>query len=107
MKHGHLAPAVLPLTTFLGGPTAGGSWGEGETAPRSVSREWFERLCPERERLVLNGTEEAIRMGFVQGVTTTDIVMEKWAERLRTIEHRCVQISGWYVKGSSLSHYHR
>jgi hypothetical protein len=96
MKHGHLAPAKLPLTTYLSGPTVGGSWGPGETAPRSVNLEFFNRVCPEKERLIVNGTEERIRMG-INEETTTDLIMGRWAERLKGIEERCVQINGWCV----------
>ncbi|KDQ16769.1 hypothetical protein BOTBODRAFT_30673 [Botryobasidium botryosum FD-172 SS1] len=93
-ENGRPRATVIPLTAFISGPTAGGPWAPGDPAPRAISAEWWETVCPYEKRLVLNSTLENASMGLAPDVDG-DILIAHWAEKLRNLDHECVALDGW------------
>ncbi|KDQ16717.1 hypothetical protein BOTBODRAFT_106532 [Botryobasidium botryosum FD-172 SS1] len=91
--NGRPRASVMPLTAFISGPTAGGSWAPNDPAPRSISAEWWETVCSYEKRLLLNTTRENESMGLAPNVTGS-ILIAHWAERLKNLDHGCVAIAG-------------
>ena len=50
-------PPKTPLPALNSGPTAGDPWPANVTAPRSISDEWFEVVCPPERRRIINTRE--------------------------------------------------
>src|SRR5277367_2767587 len=46
-----------PLNALISGPIAGGPWDDGDPAPRSVSEDYFELVCPPEDRDIINTRE--------------------------------------------------
>ncbi|KDQ16770.1 hypothetical protein BOTBODRAFT_186403 [Botryobasidium botryosum FD-172 SS1] len=91
---GKLRASVIPLTAFISGPTAGGPWAPGDSAPRSISAEWWNVVCPSEKRLKLNTTVESEKMGLPR-LADGEMLIARWAETLKNIDHGCVVIDGY------------
>ena len=50
-------PPISPLPALISGPTAGDPWPANDPAPRSISDEWFEVVCPPERRKIINTRE--------------------------------------------------
>ena len=50
-------PPRTPLPALISGPTVGDPWPENNPAPRSISEEWFEVVCPREKRKIINTRE--------------------------------------------------
>ena len=50
-------PPITPLPALISGPTAGDPWPANDPAPRSISDEWFEVVCPPERRKIINTRE--------------------------------------------------
>ncbi|KAF8895225.1 hypothetical protein BD779DRAFT_1498249 [Infundibulicybe gibba] len=70
-------PPRTPLNALIAGPTAGGPWDEGDNAPRSVSEKWFDVVCPESERRIINTRDVKPAVWNSPG----DEVFAHWAKR--------------------------
>ncbi|KAJ7773242.1 hypothetical protein B0H16DRAFT_1672856 [Mycena metata] len=79
---------VTPLNALLSGPSVGGSWDEGDDAPRSVSQEWWEVVCPESERRIVVSDEMKPYIGAAEG----DKIFEFWQKFLLDAPERCIEI---------------
>jgi hypothetical protein len=77
-----------PLTALVGGPLVGGPWEEGDTTPRSVSQEYWERICPVGERDIIHTGDIKPSLEEADGLT----VFWRWAEVIRNISGRCVEV---------------
>lgn len=64
--------------------------GDNSNVPRAVSREYFNRVCPESERTVLNTQD--IQKTLDSEATVSQIV-DRWAAELKSIDSRCVELS--------------
>ncbi|KAF9506719.1 hypothetical protein BS47DRAFT_1367182 [Hydnum rufescens UP504] len=85
-------PARVPLTAYINSPTTGSPWPPGDPAPRSVSVEWWDRVCPESERLHINTAVVNAQIGVDFDKDEGIDIVEKWAKYIRSIEHRCINI---------------
>ncbi|KAJ7104183.1 hypothetical protein B0H15DRAFT_13023 [Mycena belliarum] len=77
-----------PLNAFISGPSAGGLWGEGDNAPRSVSEAWYEVVCPESERRIINTTDVKPQIGAAEG----DKIFATWQKLLSEAPERCIDV---------------
>ena len=50
-------PPISPLPSLISGPTVGDPWPANDPAPRSISGEWFEVVCPPERRKIINTRE--------------------------------------------------
>ncbi|KAJ7096994.1 hypothetical protein C8R43DRAFT_1092389 [Mycena crocata] len=87
--NGKPIPARIPLSAIISGPIIGGSMRDKEV-PRAVSREYFFKVCPESERVVLD--TRTIQDTLDPDATVTQIV-EKWAAELDSIASHCVELA--------------
>ncbi|KAJ3552772.1 hypothetical protein NP233_g12796 [Leucocoprinus birnbaumii] len=72
------------------GPTAGGPWGEGDKAPRSVSEEYFNRVCPKSKRRIINTRD--IRPDAEANLDSGKVVFDRWVDLLLNAPERCIEI---------------
>ncbi|KAJ7035026.1 hypothetical protein C8F04DRAFT_955540, partial [Mycena alexandri] len=79
---------LIPLNALFSGPTAGGPWEEGDDAPRSVSAEWWEVVCPESERRKVNTNEIKPHINTAEG----DKIFEYWQKFLMDAPERCIEV---------------
>ncbi|KAK7039096.1 hypothetical protein VNI00_010269 [Paramarasmius palmivorus] len=75
-----------PLNAIIAGPTAGGVWGTGDPAPRSVSASWFDIVCPERR--IINTREIKPNISSAPG----NEVFDAWKNVLLKAPERCIEI---------------
>jgi len=77
-----------PLNAIIAGPVAGGLWGPGDPAPRSISERWFDVVCPKSERLVLNTKDIKPAVQWENG----DVIFDHWKRILREAPERCIEV---------------
>jgi len=104
-----LRPKRIPLNAFISGPTAGGpmplipspppphpdspsSSSAGSSiqmrpiAPRAISAEWWETVCPKRKRRIVSSKDAPVG---VEG----NVLIEWWVNRLKEVEgDGCVEV---------------
>ncbi|KAF8185974.1 hypothetical protein BJ912DRAFT_1022865 [Pholiota molesta] len=86
-KHHDWRPRT-PLNALIGGPSAGGPWGKGDSAPRSVSERWFDIVCPESERRVIYSEDVKPAIKWEAG----DVIFRHWQKLLSEAPERCIEI---------------
>ncbi|KAL5526206.1 hypothetical protein ACEPAG_7545 [Sanghuangporus baumii] len=90
-----LRPARIPLNAFISGPSAGGHM----RAPRSVSAEYWEKVCPPSKRVLISSSEAP---SLVEG----DKLLDWWVAKLADTSANCVEVGnnppvfGWFLFGS-------
>ncbi|KAI3614845.1 hypothetical protein WG66_003282 [Moniliophthora roreri] len=77
-----------PLNAIISGPTAGGLWDAGDDAPRSVTEAWFDVVCPQGERRIINTREVKPDIMEAPGL----VVFETWRKLLHDAPERCIEI---------------
>ena len=82
--------ASFYFATISSGPIAGGTFPVGHSAPRAVSFEYFQKVCPKKKIKVLY--VEEINRGL-EGAEVIDI-MNKYVEILKNMDEGCVQLEG-------------
>lgn len=81
-----LRPKRIPLNAFISGPTAGGPMPSSHSnAPRAISAEWWESVCPPRKRHVVSSKDAP---SDVEG----DVLIDWWVRRLERVKEGCVEI---------------
>jgi len=81
-------PPRTPLNAFISGPSAGGPWDEGDTAPRAVSEEYFNIVCPRQERKIINTRDVKPALREADG----KVIFERWRTLLAETKERCVEV---------------
>lgn len=87
-----LRPTRIPLSAFLAGPIVGGGGAslgssDGRQERLAVSAEFWETVCPIKERAVVSVGEAP--SGDVDG----EVLMQWWVEKLKNFEgRRCVEV---------------
>jgi hypothetical protein len=77
-----------PLTALIAGPAAGGPWDPHDPAPRSISADWFDIVCPVHERRIIHTRDVKPALADASG----DTLFSHWATLLREAPERCIQI---------------
>ncbi|KAG8855398.1 hypothetical protein FRB96_007055 [Tulasnella sp. 330] len=85
--------ARIPLTVFVSGPTAGGAFAAGDTSPRAVNVNWWEKVCPPNRRKKINVGKEHAKWGLKPDIDGKEL-LDRWTKRLAAIEDGCVEIVG-------------
>ncbi|KAG7097686.1 hypothetical protein E1B28_005011 [Marasmius oreades] len=104
-----LRPTTVPLNAIISGASSGGviSSDGGTNSFRSVSLEFFDSVCPEKDRVVLDSAEAPLEDQVSDGVQ----IVDWWLERLRRVEDEpCVvihstqknQVFDWIYFGTKL-----
>ncbi|KAH8119774.1 hypothetical protein DFH11DRAFT_1685277 [Phellopilus nigrolimitatus] len=88
--NGHLIPSRIPLAALVQGPIAGGPFPAEHPAPRSVSVEWFRKVCPENKRTRISIKE------MNEGLENATVleVMEKYVQKLASMTEGCLELYG-------------
>ncbi|KAJ3575870.1 hypothetical protein NP233_g814 [Leucocoprinus birnbaumii] len=81
-------PPRTPLNALISGPTAGGPWGADDNAPRSVSEEYFDIVCPKQERRIINTRDIKPGIRWESGQT----IFSTWQKLLFEAPERCIEI---------------
>ncbi|KAJ7479327.1 hypothetical protein B0H11DRAFT_1725609 [Mycena galericulata] len=80
--------ARTPLNALISGPAAGGPFEEDDQAPRAVSTEWFDVVCPQSERRYINTRDVKPALAHAPGID----VLTHWQTLLRYAPERCIEI---------------
>ncbi|KAG1743088.1 hypothetical protein EDB19DRAFT_1700006 [Suillus lakei] len=88
--NGHLIPSRIPLTALLGGVMVGGALPPGDTTPRAVSKDFFNKVCPHPTIIHVTDVNDD-RMRFDESVPAS-YIFEKWVEKINSIEDPCVEV---------------
>lgn len=64
---------------------AGGPFAPGDNTPRSVTKEWFDIVCPNPKRL----DREAVRAGLPENYSAKT-VMDAWIKYMEETPENCV-----------------
>ena len=78
-----------PLSALIAGPTVGGAWEAGDDAPRSVSVDYYEQVCPPAERYYI--TRETALDGL-GAKPEGDQVFDRLVSLVRDAPSRCVEV---------------
>jgi len=73
---------------LLAGPTAGGPWSINDNAPRSISKRWFDAVCPPEDTkvIVASDAKDPIRGSDAKKT------LEYWVKLLNDTAERCVDV---------------
>ncbi|KAJ7235236.1 hypothetical protein C8J57DRAFT_1089076 [Mycena rebaudengoi] len=89
----------IPMNAMISGPTGGGPYfvdspEDGPSnPPRAISREWWERVCPEPRIFHLELHATNAELGIV-GETDAAERMMRWGAKLRSVDAECVSVDG-------------
>jgi hypothetical protein len=97
-RYNRMIASRIPLSAFITGPTVGGPWPPGDPAPRTVTDEYWDQVCPKDARRELYTETEEPKIGIQRGVTEGIEILEKWAKHLRDMPERCVYLSWWSAR---------
>ena len=77
-----------PLNALLAGPSVGGFWDPGDNAPRSISEDWYNTVCPESERRIIFTGDVKPAIYWEPG----DVIFKHWEKLLSEAPERCIEI---------------
>ncbi|KAJ7461220.1 hypothetical protein FB451DRAFT_490693 [Mycena latifolia] len=77
-----------PLNAIVSGPVAGGPFEPDDPAPRAVSEDWFDVVCPRRERRYINTRDVKPAVATAEGIN----VLRHWQALLQSAPERCIEI---------------
>ncbi|PPQ68117.1 hypothetical protein CVT26_005738 [Gymnopilus dilepis] len=77
-----------PLNALISGPSAGGPWEDGDTAPRAISEAWFDVVCPKYERKIIHTREIKPQLSSADG----EVIFMTWKKLLSDTPERCVEV---------------
>jgi hypothetical protein len=81
-------PPHTPLGALIAGPTVGEPWGEGDDSPRSVSEEYYERVCPKHKRRYFKTGDIKPILAWKEGIE----IFDYWVKALREAQESCVEV---------------
>ncbi|KZP13237.1 hypothetical protein FIBSPDRAFT_960782 [Athelia psychrophila] len=93
--NGKPIPARIPFSTMLAGPLMGAPFPPGSPIPRSVSREYYEKVCAEEKRVVIRTETVVSEWERFDKVVGAKVLFDKWVQRLEredTRDARCVEV---------------
>ena len=81
-------PPRTPLNALISGPTAGGSWGPTDTAPRAISHVWYDTVCPESKRRIIATPDVKPAVANAEGTE----VFAAWEKVLKDATESCIEV---------------
>jgi hypothetical protein len=79
---------TTPVNALLAGPPAGSSWDSDDNAPRSISEDWFNIVCPTSERRIIYTGDVKPAVYWEQG----DVIFKHWEKLLTDAPERCIEV---------------
>ncbi|KAK7443273.1 hypothetical protein VKT23_015870 [Stygiomarasmius scandens] len=91
-----IIPSRIPVSAMLSGPIIGGSFPENDSfsVPRAVSHEYYQTVCPDSEKHVINTEEVKPKILNVSGWYDGDRLFNEWVTFMRgeeVREEKCVE----------------
>ncbi|KAJ7919867.1 hypothetical protein B0H13DRAFT_2230817 [Mycena leptocephala] len=87
-KHPH-----TPLNAIVSGPVAGGLFESDDPAPRAISQDWFDVVCPKNERHYIDINAPGVNPAVSQQASESGIeILTHWRTVLRDAPERCLEI---------------
>jgi len=85
----------IPMNALTSGPTGGGGLGPDAdpAAPRAVSFEWWDSVCPPEDVVEVELVETNRELNITEVSTGLERFV-RWAEKLRGMDEECVKIVG-------------
>ncbi|KAF9244158.1 hypothetical protein BU15DRAFT_86106 [Melanogaster broomeanus] len=87
--NGKLVPSRIPLSAIISGPIVGSSFDLGDPTPRAVSREYYEKVCPNSTLIDSWTINEHLRHD--PDVPASQI-FDLWVEKLDSMNDSCVEM---------------
>ncbi|KAJ7765678.1 hypothetical protein B0H16DRAFT_1661505 [Mycena metata] len=78
-----------PLNAIVSGPIAGGPFESDDPAPRAISEDWFDAVCPLWSRTYINVRD--VKPALVDAPGTE--VLATWQKLLRDSPARCIEVT--------------
>ena len=85
--HGRKHP-VTPANAMMSGPAVGGSWPAGDPAPRSISEDWFDIVCPKSKRKII--ISESIKGPIRE--ENAYVHFRAWEKVLKEAPENCIEV---------------
>jgi len=79
-------PSRIPLSAIIRGPTVGASMTSDSQTPLAVKKEYWDEICPNPKTI-----SNADIIASFDRPPTAKMLIERWAEVLRSTEDRCVE----------------
>ncbi|KAK2463845.1 hypothetical protein APHAL10511_004150 [Amanita phalloides] len=87
--NGHLIPSRIPLTALISGPMVGSKMGPNDAdVPRAVSLDYFNLVCPQEQRHIINGGE--VKQGLWN--PTAKQLLNALVEKVHATDARCIEL---------------
>ncbi|KAH7100491.1 hypothetical protein BKA62DRAFT_246405 [Auriculariales sp. MPI-PUGE-AT-0066] len=83
--------AAMPPQVFLAGPVVGGPFPSGDSSPRAVSMDTWEKECPPYKVHHVRSKTISTLLGLTDDSEGVEI-MDRWAHWLSHLDHTCVEI---------------
>jgi hypothetical protein len=77
-----------PLNALISGPLVGGNWDAGDPAPRSVTLDWWHKVCPESDIQTIFSDELKDPVRDRAG----DVIFRRMVDVIRDAPGRCVEV---------------
>ncbi|TEB34365.1 hypothetical protein FA13DRAFT_1753877 [Coprinellus micaceus] len=84
-------PSRTPLPALISGPTAGGPWEVGDSAPRAIHQKWWDVVCP-KDKIKVIWTHEVKKKYDIHWVKTAKQIFSVWNKILLEEEAQCVEV---------------
>ncbi|KAF9485826.1 hypothetical protein BDN70DRAFT_795096 [Pholiota conissans] len=81
-------PPRTPLSALISGPTVGGPWEPNDHAPRSISEEWYEVVCPPEKRRIISTRDVKPLVNNLPG----NELFAVWQKLLLEAPEKCIEI---------------
>ncbi|TEB34201.1 hypothetical protein FA13DRAFT_1707769 [Coprinellus micaceus] len=84
-------PSRTPLPALISGPTAGGPWEVGDSAPRAIHQKWWDVVCP-KDKIKVIWTHEVKRKYELHWVKSGKQIFDVWNKILLDDEAQCIEV---------------
>lgn len=81
-------PPRTPLSALIAGTVVGGPFGKGDRAPRSITLNWFDMICPHSERRIFRTGDIKPGLAWKEGIE----IFNTWVKLLGEAPERCVEV---------------
>jgi hypothetical protein len=77
-----------PLNALISGPLVGGNWESGDPAPRSITLDWWYKVCPKADiqQIFTDELKDPVREA------PGDVVFRRMVDVIRDAPGRCVEV---------------
>ncbi|EGN95102.1 hypothetical protein SERLA73DRAFT_187410 [Serpula lacrymans var. lacrymans S7.3] len=88
--NGKLIPSRIPLSALVGGPLVGGEFPDGDDAPRAVSKDYFNKVCP-NPTIIDTSIINTEHVRFDDDVSALQ-VFNLWLDKINSMDDDCIEL---------------